>query len=150
MTPPTFDFSESTDDRTDLKPGWAKCLVSSAEAKKSKASGAPMFAVTLDPIGHDGLHIIDYVMLSGKAAKWHSKKLKAILGNTEDFEDGEEISPVDLVERTVYVCLHHEAYEGKNYLRVDNNEGECGYRADTPGAEEGLAEPEEGFEDIPF
>jgi hypothetical protein len=153
------------DDDDELK-GWYPCTVEAAEEETSK-NGNLMFKLSLRPVGKDGDRY-DYVMLSGKAAKWHSKKLKAILGNTEDFEDGEEVSPMDLVQRRVWVCFCMEPYQGRMYPKVDNSQGECGYEPesycawpagegtefdpDDPEIAERFGEPKEGFDDpeIPF
>ena len=85
-----IDLSQSGGENIE---GVRPCIVIAAEEKVSK-KGAPMFEIELEVLGEDTT-VRDYIMLSGKAARWHSKKIKAILGLKEDLADGEEVNDID-------------------------------------------------------
>lgn len=126
-----MDFSESDVELL----GWWPCVVTESEERMGKK--ANMFQIVLRPHGTTA-EVKDWIMLGGKAARWHSKKTKAILGNTEDFEDGEEIYAEDLLERRVWACFKKEPYsfegrDGKEIKGVstkvdaERDGSECGY-----------------------
>jgi hypothetical protein len=130
-----FDFSTSEDYGSPLDiSGWFPATVEAAEETTSKASGNLMFKITLALAGVDAV-VYDYAMLTGKSARWNAKKIKAILGNTEDLVDGEEIHASDLMARRCWVKIHMEesTYQGKKYNnpRVDVSGGECGYHSES-------------------
>lgn len=135
--------------------------ITEAEEKQSKA-GNWMFQITLKGVNgemHDK-DIRDWIMLSGKAAHWHKRKLEAILAR--DITDGEEIKESDLVGRKVWGWMMHDEYtnsEGKKRIsyKIDSSAGgdSCGYvSAGTfpwpdPGQQKPKAGPQEDLS-IPF
>ena len=110
------------------------CLVSLAKEKASKKSGDLMFEILLTV--HSGdfaqAQVKDWIMLQGKAARWHSKKLCAILGKDE-MGDGDEVHESDLLGRRVWAYLIPDTreYQGKTYtdpkVNATHEGSECGY-----------------------
>lgn len=137
-----------------------------AKEQESKASGFPMFRVAWEITAgpYAGSKVEDFIMLGGRAASWHSKKLKVIL-ELKEIKDGDEINAEDILYREVWGWLEHNEYKNEVYLRIAGKDGPegCGYAPKAhgtwpvdgdPGATDsrGVANSGEkqNFDDIPF
>jgi hypothetical protein len=107
--------------------------IADAEEKTSKG-GNVMFEVDVEIVAgtHHGIKFRDWIMLSGKAAGWHKKKLEQLL--CRDLDDGDEILPMDIQGAEFWGYIKHNEYEGKDGtakvgLQIDAKCGpyECGY-----------------------
>lgn len=145
------DFSDSEEEKN--LSGWRDVEVVGADELYSKG-GDPMFKVLL-AVGGTDFTVYDWIMLGGKAARWHSKKLKCLMGR--EIRDGEEIEAFDLIGKKAQAFFTRKpgtARSGKPtfYLSVDAKapRSECGYLPEGVDPNEKIEPPEGGFEDIPF
>ena len=146
--------------------GQAYPLRCSKAIEKESRAGTPMFKVSWEITAGKfaGSRIDDFIMLGGRAAKWHAKKLKVIL-ELEKIEDGQEIQADDLLYREVWGWAEHNEYNNEVYLRVDGKAGPdgCGYASKDkyPWPEDGAtgeadnrgvanSGEQQDFSDIPF
>jgi len=119
MTPLPIDWNAADGSKP---PGVYLACVDKCELKHSKASGAPMLALTINSVDFGGKLCYDYLMLSGDGWGMGKSKLKAL-----GFKEGSTIEEHDLIGIRFYCAVVAEEFNGRKQLKVNAKLGHAGY-----------------------